>query len=263
MQEFHTLRCWIDARGIANVTLHRPEVHNAFDEQMIAELTEAFRRIEKDATVRVVVLRGEGKSFCAGADLSWMRKMKDFSEAENREDSRRLAAMFAAIDQCTRPVIARIHGAALGGGSGLAAVSDLVIAEEQARFGFTEVRLGIVPAVISPYVIGKIGAGHARATFLSGRRFSAASAVQMGLAHRMESGLDALEAALEQEVGEYLQAAPQATQHAKQLIRQISGRAVADVTEETIQTIASLRVSEEGQEGMAAVLEKRVPKWQE
>lgn len=262
MKDFQTIRCWVDDRGIANLTLHRPELHNAFNEDMIAEITEAAIRLSADESVRMLVIRGEGRSFCAGADLNWMKRMKGFSIAENRADAKKLADMFAALDNFPALVIARIHGAALGGGTGLAAIADIVFAEKDTKFGFTETRLGLVPAIISPYVIRKIGISQARATFISGHRFSAQAAKEMGLVHHLIDGFDALERTIEIETTEYLKAAPKAMRAAKKLAREVAENLYSsDVTTFTVNTIAELRVADEGQEGAAALLEKRAPKW--
>lgn len=253
------LKQTIDARGVAFLTLDRPDVHNAFDERLIAELTRTFIELESNAAVRLVVLAGEGKSFCAGGDLNWMRSMKNYTREENIADSQRLADMYATIDGFSRPLIGVVHGAALGGGSGLAAVCDFVIAAEDARFGFTETRLGILPAVIGPYAIRKIGISHARAYFLSGMPITAACAKEIGLVHRTVPAAE-LEAARDAVIAEFLKAAPGAARKAKALIRTITTPAV-DVTRETIDAIAEARTSEEGQEGMDALLTGRKPLW--
>ncbi len=248
--------------GIATVTLARPEIHNAFNDELIAELTATFESLANSASVRAVVLTGEGKSFCAGADLNWMKRMKDYGEAENIADAKRLADLFYTIDTCPVPVIGAIHGAALGGGAGLVAVCDYVIAAEDTVFGFTEARLGLVPAVISPFVMAKIGRTYARATFLSGRRFDGGEAMQMGLVHRLcPSAL--LNAELEAAIEEFKKAAPKAAREAKQLIRGVQERD-GDTQQQidfTCRTIARLRAGAEGQEGMAALLEKRRANW--
>jgi methylglutaconyl-CoA hydratase len=231
---------------------------------MIAEVTEAAIRLSADDSVRMLVIRGEGKSFCAGADLNWMKRMKGFSIEENRADARKLADLFAALDNFPALVIARIHGAALGGGTGLAAVADIVFAEKETKFGFTETRLGLAPAIISPYVIRKIGVSYARATFISGHSFSAVAAKEMGLVHHIVEGFDALERTIEIETEEYLKAAPKAARAAKKLALEVTQNLYSDdVTSLTVNTIADLRVADEGQEGAAALLEKRAPKWME
>jgi methylglutaconyl-CoA hydratase len=255
----------IDKRGVAYVKLNRPEVHNAFDSKLIAELTKVFGELGGDARVRLAVLSGNGKSFCAGGDLNWMRSMKAFSREENIEDSRRLEAMFACMAHFGKPLIGIVHGAALGGGSGLTSLCDYVVASDDATFGFTEARIGIAPSVIAPYVIEKIGIAHARAYFLSGASFSAAIAKDMGLVHRIVPAGD-LPGAAEETVAEFLKAAPAAAQRVKALIGRIASLSRDDARRDairtlTIETIADMRVSDEGQEGMDALLTKRKPKW--
>ncbi len=250
-----------DNRGVVTVTLNRAEIHNAFNDELIAALTQTFHQLSDEVTVRVVVLTGNGRSFCAGADLNWMKKMVNYSFEENIADSRKLAGLFHAINRCKKPVIARVQGAALGGGVGLVAACDYVVAVERAKFGFTEVRLGIIPAVISPFVIEKIGVGNARAFFLSGMRFSAGKAEKMGLVHEVVTDEKELDIAIEQQIQEYLIAAPNAVSEAKELIRQVVDRGSKECHEYTYQQIAKLRISTEGQEGMNALLEKRKPNW--
>ncbi len=252
----------IDARGVAMVGLHRPEVHNAFNAALIAEITTTFRALASNHAVRLVVLFGHGKSFCAGGDLNWMRSMKDFSRAENIADSTKLSDMFEAVNALPQPLIGVVHGNALGGGSGLAAVCDFVLAAENASFGFTETRIGILPAVISPYVLEKIGTSHARAYFTSGMRFDAHTAQRMGLVHRVVAE-GVLENARDEVVAEFLKAAPEASINAKKLIRELQQRS-ADASAMrafTIDTIVEARVSAEGQEGMSALLEGRKAAW--
>lgn len=252
----------IDARGVAFVGLNRPQVHNAFDSALIAELARALGQLENDAKVRLAVLFGHGKSFCAGGDLNWMRSMKNYSREENITDSKALSAMYARLRSFAKPLVGVIHGVALGGGSGLAAVCDYAVATEDAKFGFTETRLGILPAVIGPYAIEKIGVGAARAYFTSGMQFSAATAKDIGLVHRVVSR-EKLEAARDEIIAEFLKAAPGASRNAKALI----GRIVAlspdkdKVAHACIEAIADARVSEEGQEGMDALLSGRKAKW--
>lgn len=257
---YEFLTCKIDARGVAFVTLNRPDVHNAFDDKLIAEITQVFAELDKNSAVRLAVISGNGKSFCAGGDLNWMRKMKNYSRDENIADSSRLEAMFATVAKFSKPLIGKIHGNALGGGSGLTAVCDFVVASEDANFGFTEARIGIAPSVISPYVIEKVGISYARAYFLSGMHFGPDVAKDMGLAHRvvMRASLDN---EMEVVIGEFLKAAPAAAQRSKALIKDIKAMPREKVRQYTIETIADLRVSDEGQEGMDAVLSKRKPKW--
>jgi methylglutaconyl-CoA hydratase len=248
--------------AVEYLTLNRPEVRNAFNEDVIAELTawaEGVEAARRDG-LRAVVLAGAGKVFCAGADLTWMSKMIHYTEAENLRDAMAMSRMFAALDRIPVPLIGRIHGAALGGGSGLAAVCDIVVAEESAVFGFTEVKLGILPAVISPFALAKIGRSAARELFLTGARFSAARAREIGLAHAVvpAAGLDAAVAGY---VKEILTAAPEGIAAAKALIPEVWPRSVEDAMPITARAIATRRVSAEGQEGMKAFLEKRRAAW--
>ncbi len=252
----------IDARGVAFVGLNRPEVHNAFDSNLLRDLTHVFEEIDNDSKVRFAVLFGHGKSFCAGGDLNWMRSMKGYSREENIADSRKLAAMYACIRGFSKPLIGIVHGAALGGGSGLAAVCDFVVAAEDAKFGFTEARIGILPAVIAPYAMEKIGVSAAHAYFTSGMQFSANIAKEIGLAHRVVPR-DRLDAVRDEVIAEFLKAAPGASQKAKALIAKIVSLSPdrAAVTDATVEAIADARVSDEGQEGMDALLSGRKAKW--
>ena len=248
------------------VTLNRPKIHNAFDQELIAQLTGAFRRVGENPdqpTARAVVLAGRGKSFCAGADLQWMRQMKDCSREENYKDSLCLANMLEAIQQCPLPVVGRVHGAALGGGVGLMAACDYVLMDDSAQWGLTEINLGLVPAVISPAVMQKIGPGHARALFLTGVRLGAGDALRLGLAHEICPDGRGLEQRLQRLLQQIKQTAPQAARMAKELIwlNQSFGQRPAKIKDLTCQMIATQRVSPEGQEGMAAMLEKRPPHW--
>ncbi len=233
---------------VLRVMLARPERRNAFDAALIAELTEAFTDV---GDARAVVLAGEGQSFCAGADVDWQRSAIDLSFEENVDDALRLYRMCETIDRCPAPVIARVHGFALGGGSGLAACADIAIAAPDSVFGFSEVKLGIIPAVISPFVLPKLGA-HARRYFLTGERFDAETALRIGLVEEVAPDLDA---AVERIVSELLTAGPEAVREAKQLIRERPSG------EETAQTAARLRAGEEGQEGLRAFLDRRDAAW--
>ena len=241
------------------VSLNRPQVRNAFDEQLIAELT-AWATAPLPDGARVAILRGEGKTFCAGADLTWMSKMVAYSHEENVRDARAMSAMFLALDTLSVPLIGRIHGAALGGGCGLAAVCDIVVAAEDAVFGFTEAKLGILPAVISPFALAKIGRSAARELFLTAARFSAERAREIGLVHAVvpEAGLDA---AVDGYVRELISSAPGAIASAKRLIADVAGRPPIEVSGLTAETIAAHRVSPEGQAGMRSFLEKRRAPW--
>jgi methylglutaconyl-CoA hydratase len=250
--------------AVLRVTLTRPEVHNAFNADLIGELRQTFRRLEDEPPdrLRAVVLAGDGPSFCAGADVSWMRASLGLSREQNEQDAMVMAEMFDAIDRCPVPLIARIHGAALGGGMGLCAVSDLVLAEAGAKFGFTETRLGILPSVISPFVIAKIGETHARALFPGGRRFDATRALRIGLVHEVVEGIEALDAAVEVALGDILAAGPTAARAAKAIIREVRGLPHESTRWHTARRIAGQRTSPEGQEGLRAFLEKRPPAWQ-
>jgi methylglutaconyl-CoA hydratase len=246
---------------VTTVTLNRPDVRNAFNEELIRDLSEWAASVPSDGSVRVVVLRGAGASFCAGADLQWMSRMAGYTREENLADARLAASMFLALDSLPVPVIGRIHGAALGGGAGLAAVCDVVVAADDAMFGFTEVVLGILPAMISPYVVRKIGLSAARELCLSGVRFTAARAKDVGLVHDVVAS-DRLDLTVDRHVAQFLKAAPSAVAATKRLLTEVAGRTPADVLEQTVDAIATQRVSVEGQEGMRAFLEKRPAKWQ-
>lgn len=248
----------LDPRGVATLALNRPEVRNAFNAELISEITESVRGL--DAATRVLVLRGEGKAFSAGADLEWMRSMANFTMEENIADSNSLRLMFDAIDNAAVPVVGRIHGAAIAGATGLVACCDYAIASEETIFGFTEVTLGLVPAVISPYVVRKVGYSFARAMFLTAERFDARRALEAGLIHRVVTS-DQLDVAVETVVDEVLAGGPTALRRARQLLEEISGKSPHDVADLTVRTIAEVRVSPEGQEGVTSVLEKRPPSW--
>lgn len=251
--------------AVARVTLTRPEVHNAFNAELIGELRTLFRRLDDEPAdrLRAVVLAGDGPSFCAGADVNWMRASLGLTREQNEQDAMVMAEMFDAIDRCPVPVIARVQGAALGGGMGLCAVSDLVVAEAGTKFGFTESRLGILPAVISPFVIAKIGETHARALFPGGRRFDATRALRIGLAHEVVEGDAALDAAVDTAVSDVLAAGPTAARAAKAIVREVRGLPHESTRWHTARRIAMQRASAEGQEGLRAFLEKREPAWRE
>ncbi len=253
-------RLLISAGPITTVTLNRPDVRNAFDADLIHDLTAWAATVPSDGSVRAVVLQGAGSVFSAGADLEWMSAMLKYSRDENLEDARRAASMFHAIDTMPVPVIARVQGAALGGGAGLAAVADVVVAATDAVFGFTEVSLGILPAMISPYVVRKIGLSAARELCLSGQRFSAGRAREIGLVHEVVAA-ERLDLAVERYTQLFRRAAPTAVAATKALLSQVYGKSPADVLANTVVAIANQRVSAEGQEGMRAFLEKRTPAW--
>ncbi len=248
---------------IAWVMLSRPEVHNAFDANLIAELRSTFAALARESptALRGVVLAGDGASFCAGADLDWMRAASTLDVEGNEQDAMGMADMLEAIDTCPVPVIARVHGAALGGGMGLCAVADLVVAESGTRFGFSETRLGILPAVISPFVIAKIGESHARALFPGGRRIDAIRAQRIGLVHEVVEGEEALDRAVEVAVADLLLAGPTAARAAKAIVREVRGLGHGSAKWHTARVIARQRVTEEAREGFAAFDEKRRPSW--
>jgi len=245
---------------VVRVTLNRPDVRNAFNEELIAELTAWAESVEVNGPSRVAVLAGAGKMFCAGADLAWMSKMIAYSHEENVRDARAMAGMFEALDRLPIPLIGRVHGAALGGGVGLAAVCDIVVAAEDAIFGFTEVKLGILPAVISPYAMAKIGRSAARELFLTGARFSAERAMAIGLVHAVGDATE-LDRMIAKYVNDLLTSAPEALAAAKTLIAEVAARTGSSATDYTIDAIAERRVSREGQEGMGAFLARRPPSW--
>jgi methylglutaconyl-CoA hydratase len=257
--EYASLR--FERRGaVARITLARPEVRNAFDDRLIEELTRAFGEAGRDPAVRVVVLSGEGPTFCAGADIGWMRKAGGYGRAENEADAERMARMFRAIDACPKPVVALAHGAAIGGGVGLVAAADIAIAAEGTVFSLAEVRLGILPAVISPHVLRAIGPRSARDLFLTGDRFDAAEALRIGLVHRVVPA-EMLEEAGRRKVASLLAAGPEAVGVAKRLIEQVVGRNPDEAMALTVRTIAERRASAEAKEGLTAFLEKRKPSW--
>ncbi len=245
---------------VARIWLNRPQARNAFDGLMVTELRMTLFDLRSADAVRLIVLGGRGPSFCAGADLEWMKAMAAFSREDNLREAQALADLFFTVYESPKPVVARIHGAALGGGAGLVAACDIPIAALGTQFGFTEVRLGIIPAVISPYVLGKIGESAARELFLTGERFEAVKAQEIGLI-RAAVPEDDLDAVVEKRVQELLQAGPRAVAEAKALIREVAYRRVEDVQRYAVERIAELRISSEGQEGMRAFLDKRKPNW--
>jgi methylglutaconyl-CoA hydratase len=248
------------ADGVLTVTLNRPEVHNAFNDELIAEAIDLFSSIDV-AETRAVVLEGTGKNFCAGADLNWMSRMVAYSRDENIRDSSKLAKMYAVMNECPVPIVGRIQGAAIGGGVGLVSVCDIAIALAGTQFGLSEVKLGILPAVISPYVIAKIGETHARALFTSGRRFDAVRAQRIGLVHELVEGLGALDDAVGAAVTEQLAAGPTAARAAKAIVREVRGLSHGAAKWHTARVIARQRTSDEAQEGFRAFDEKRRPAW--
>ena len=249
-----------DDTGVLRVSLNRPDIRNAFDEEVIASLTRLARDAARDSALRAIVLSGEGPVFCAGADLAWMMKAVAYSRQDNLRDAEDLARMLELLDSLPLPLIGRVHGAALGGGAGLVAVCDIVVAADDAVFAFSETKLGILPAVIAPYVLAKMGASAARELFLTGARFGAARARELGLVHRVVPATS-LDETVDDYLREILASAPTAVAAAKDLIREIQHSGPAEVIGITTSRIADQRVSADGQEGMRAFLEKRKPKW--
>jgi methylglutaconyl-CoA hydratase len=249
-----------DEGPVTTVALRRPDAHNALNAALVGEIARCFEELAEDESVRVVVLTGEGPSFCAGADVGYMRETAGLSYEENLEDARRLADMFLAVDDLPKPVVARVRGAAIGGGVGLVAAADAAVAEEDARFAFTEVRLGIAPATIAPFVVRKIGYSQARALFLTGERFDAGRAREIGLVHEVVPEAE-LDAAVERTVARLLQGGTAAQAAVKEALRQVEATEPMEALGIMTQLIAELRVGEEGQEGLRAFLEKREPFW--
>jgi methylglutaconyl-CoA hydratase len=242
---------------IATLTLDRPDRRNALDPSLLRALSEAVERLSGDGRVRVVVLAGAGSAFSAGADIGWMRASRDLPEQANEEDARAMAEAFDTLDRCPKPVVARVHGPAIGGGAGLVACSDVAVAADDVRFAFAEVRLGILPASIAPFVVRKIGPGRARELFTTGRSFDASEAVDAGLVHRVVPA-DRLDATVEEVAGAFLACGPEAIAANKRLLRDMTAALMlADLPER----IATARASDEGQEGASAFLEKRPPRW--
>jgi methylglutaconyl-CoA hydratase len=252
-----------EAHRVTRIALNRPDVHNAFDDHLIAELTAVLERIDADATVRAVVLTGSGASFSAGANLNWMRAMAAASEAQNRADSEALARLMRTLNFLSKPTVARVNGAAYGGGVGLIACCDIALAADGAKFGLTEVRLGLVPAVISPYVIAAIGAREARRLFVTGEIFDAAHATRIGLVHQSVPAAE-LDATVDRVLDVLARGGPLAQREAKLLALRVGGATPRDAEAldvENAALIARLRVSPEGQEGLGAFLDKRNPQW--
>lgn len=252
----------LEYRGRATwIWMARPEVHNAFNEALIDDLTAAFAAADADPEVRAIVLAGEGKNFSAGADLNWMRQQGTAALEDNLADARRLAELYRAIAQCETPTLARVHGAALGGGMGLAAACDICVASTTAQFATSEVRLGIIPAVIAPYVVRAIGERQAYRYFQTAERISAERAYEIGLVHEVVPAAE-LDTMIEEIIAELLAGGPRAQSAATDLIRAVANRPVdAEVIEDTARRIASLRSTAEAQEGLSAFLEKRGPRW--
>lgn len=253
----------VAANGVATVTMNRASVHNAFNEHVIADLTAAFRRVGEDAGVRVVLLRGAGRSFSAGADLDWMKRISGYGFDENVEDAMGLATLLRVLDECPKPTVAVVHGPAFGGGVGLISACDIAIGVDTAVFALTEVRLGLIPSVISPYVIPAIGERACRRYFLSGERFSAVEAKAFGLLHEMVPAAE-LEDRVARTVAELMNCGPVGQGAAKELIRAVARRPLShEVMLDTAHRIARQRASSEGREGVTAFLEKRDPAWRQ
>jgi methylglutaconyl-CoA hydratase len=249
------------SKNLASVVLDRPDVHNAFNDELAQQITGAFTELGQRTDVRVIILRANGKSFCAGADLNWMKRMVDYTYEQNLADARALGQMFLTIAKCPKPVIARVHGAALGGGAGLVAACDIGIALESVQFGFTEVKLGIIPAVISPFVIAKIGPGRAREFFVTGERFLAPVAMNIGLVQHVASHEQALDALVDSKVSQILTSAPGAIAAVKELVFGQTAKTLESSLELASEAIACSRAGAEGQAGMKSFLERQKPPW--
>jgi methylglutaconyl-CoA hydratase len=258
-KNFQTIRYDVDKK-VARITLNRPDVHNAFNAAMISELSETFGRARADKSVRVIVLTGRGESFCAGADINWMREIIGYSYQQNLEESRALAEVLHKLYTLPKPTVAMVNGTAIGGGNGFVSACDVAVASEQAKFGLSEVKIGLVPAAISPYVIHKIGESKAREYFLTGKRIPAAKAREIGLINEVVPP-----GQLAKKVGELvdllLTSGPEALANCKELIFRVPRMSLEEAKEFTARMIANLRISDEGQEGMSSFLEKRKPKW--
>lgn len=247
-------------KNVALVTLNRPGVHNAFNNELISDLSDVFDKLNSDDSVRVIVITGNGKTFCAGADLNWMKSVVNYSYEQNLDESLKLAELMFLIFTHTKPVIARINGSAIGGGVGLVSVCDILIAAETAKFGLSEVKLGLVPAAISPFVMERIGPTKSRELFITGERISANKALEYGLINNVVS-LSDLDEAVNEKVNMILQNGPEAIKSVKKMIFDVTQMKFPELTEYTARLIANLRLSREAQEGMNAFLEKRKPNW--
>jgi methylglutaconyl-CoA hydratase len=260
MMAFTTLTITRDER-VATVTLNRPDVRNAFNETTIAEIKQAFSELGEDAGLRAIVLAANGPAFCAGADLNWMKKMAGYTHAENHADALQLAQMLCTIYQCPKPVVAKVQGDCYAGGMGLVAACDIIVAAEEASFCLSEVKLGLIPATISPYVIKAMGENASRRYFLTAERFGAQEALRIGFVHEVVQA-DALDAKVAELVKALVNNSPNAVRQAKVLVREVSGQEVSDaLLADTAERIAQIRASEQGREGVASFLEKRKPAW--
>lgn len=261
MSEYQAILTEVDG-SVGILTLNKAPRHNAFDEQLIAEITEGLRELERDTRVRTVVLSSTGKSFCAGADLNWMKRAAGYTHEENLRDANRLAELMSTLNELSKPTIARVQGPAYGGGVGLIAACDIAVGTYDAVFSLSEVKLGIVPAVISPYVLAAIGERYSRRYMLTAERFSAAEAYRIGLLHELVPGEEQLDEAIAEILDSLLANGPQAQAECKTLIRIVAGQPIDDETiAETAQRITRVRASPEGREGLAAFLDKRQPNW--
>ncbi len=260
MSEMHLLT-ETDARGVATVTINRPDVHNALNDALIADLTATFTRLDQDDAVRVVVLTGSGKSFSAGADLNWMKRMAGYSEAENLADALKVAELFHVLNTLRRPTIARVQGAAFAGATGLISCCDTALAADHAKFAVTEVRIGLSPSTISPYLLAAIGPRAARRYFLTAERFDAAEAMRIGLVHAIAPAAE-LDSVVASTIDALLECAPGAAAACKQLALSLNGPVDAEIRHATAACIARIRATPEGREGVASFLEKRAPNWQ-
>ncbi len=260
---YNTIKVNTDRKGVTSVTMARSDVHNAFNAEMINELTTAFEALDKNSDTLIILLQSEGESFSAGADIKWMKSMVQSTQAENQEDSLKLAALMRAINFCSKTVIARVQGLALGGGVGLISCCDIVIANDQAKFGLTEAKLGLVPAVISPYVVDAISARHSRRYFLTGEIFTAQKGYEMGLLSEI-CPLNQLDELIATQIKFLLSTGPSAKLISKKLVQSVVARTIPQqkkLDQYTTQVIASVRVSVEGQKGLKAFLDKKKPKW--
>ena len=261
MSEYQSIMTEVDG-SVGILTLNKPKRHNAFDEQLIAEITVGLQELESDERVRAVVLSSTGKSFCAGADLGWMKRAAEYTPEENLRDANRLAELMSTLNELAKPTIARVQGAAYGGGVGLIAACDIAVGTYDALFTLSEVKLGIVPAVISPYVLAAIGERYSRRYMLTAERFSAAEAYRIGLLHELVPGEEQLDEAIAEILESLLANGPHAQAECKELIRVVAGQPIdAQTIDETAQRITRVRASPEGREGLAAFLEKRAPNW--
>ncbi len=265
LPSFESLQVQWAPRGVLTVSLNRPEVRNAFNEVVIRELKKVFETLVLDPMIRAVVLKGEGPVFCAGGDLNWMKKAIDFDYSENLQDTQLLARMFAVMNECPKPVIGAVHGAAIGGGVGLVSICDFVVASSETQFSLSEVRLGMVPSCIGPFVIAKIGASHARGLFMSGIRITGERAREIGLVHEVVAKPEEVGPAVEKILENVLHCGPNAMSVAKKLVLDLSWperrATLGDPLSYVAKLLADLRISAEGQEGVKAFLEKRKPSW--